>query len=142
MIVPTPRAFWASTGETNSQIGADSERARRKVISFDPRPTARRAWSWRASTEPGPVQPRRGRHLRQGVSIDERLRRTPALERQPSASRSRQLFYNVRPQWEQGMFTVGATINGTTSSYAQDDNVLVQPGYVIVNPYVFVRPMP
>jgi outer membrane receptor protein involved in Fe transport len=52
-----------------------------------------------------------------------------------------ELFYNVRPEYEHGMFTVGATINGTTSSYAQDDNVLVQPGYVIVNPYVYIRPV-
>jgi outer membrane receptor protein involved in Fe transport len=52
------------------------------------------------------------------------------------------VFYTARPQFEQGMFTVGATINGTTSSYAQDDNVLTQPGYVIVNPFVFVRPTP
>ena len=37
--------------------------------------------------------------------------------------------------------TISAAFNGLTSSYAQDSNILKQPGYVIVSPYLFVRPL-
>jgi outer membrane receptor protein involved in Fe transport len=38
-------------------------------------------------------------------------------------------------------FTLGANINGTTGSIAQDGANLKQPGYVIVSPFLEVRPV-
>jgi outer membrane receptor protein involved in Fe transport len=129
--------FWASTGENNSQIGADAN-GQPRVISFD-RTYSATGLELESELSRGPFSLAVGATYAKS-SIDEDTA-NPALNgnrprHQPS------VFYNLRPQYEQGMFTVGATINGTTSSYAQDDNVLIQPGYVIVNPYVFVRPMP
>ncbi len=50
------------------------------------------------------------------------------------------LSFFVRPSAEFGKFTIGAAINGTTESYAQDTNQLVQPGYVLVSPFVQYLP--
>jgi outer membrane receptor protein involved in Fe transport len=46
----------------------------------------------------------------------------------------------ARPQFESGRVTLGAVINGTTESFAQDTNQLVQPGYVLVSPFLQYRP--
>ncbi|HEY6964627.1 MAG TPA: TonB-dependent receptor, partial [Erythrobacter sp.] len=46
----------------------------------------------------------------------------------------------LRPSAEFGSVTFGAAINGTTESFAQDTNQLVQPGYVLVSPFVQFRP--
>jgi outer membrane receptor protein involved in Fe transport len=129
-------AFWASTGETNSQIGADSSGAP-KVISFT-RDYSATGIELESEYSHGPFSVAVGATYAK-ASIDSDSANAALVGNRPR--HAPELFYNVRPQWEQGMFTVGATINGTTSSYAQDDNVLVQPGYVIVNPYVYVRPV-
>jgi outer membrane receptor protein involved in Fe transport len=49
--------------------------------------------------------------------------------------------FQARPQVELGKVTLGSVINGTTSSFAQDSNILKQPGYVIFSPFVQVRPV-
>lgn len=46
----------------------------------------------------------------------------------------------ARPEVALDKVTVGAVINGTTESFAQDVNQLVQPGYVLVSPFVQYRP--
>lgn len=46
----------------------------------------------------------------------------------------------ARPEVALDKVTFGAVINGTTESFAQDVNQLVQPGYVLVSPYVQYRP--
>ena len=46
----------------------------------------------------------------------------------------------ARPQVELGKVTFGTVIIGTTSSFAQDSNILKQPGYVLVSPFLQVRP--
>ena len=51
------------------------------------------------------------------------------------------LIYAVTPQVSTKMFTVGADIIGTTSSYAQDTNQLKQPGYRTVNAFMQFRPV-
>jgi len=48
----------------------------------------------------------------------------------------------LRPEVDLGKVSFGAVVNGTTESFAQDTNQLVQPGYVIVSPYLQVRPAP
>ena len=44
------------------------------------------------------------------------------------------------PQYETDLFTVGASVVGTTESYAQDTNLLTMPAYATVNAFVQVRP--
>lgn len=50
-------------------------------------------------------------------------------------------IYAVTPQVELEYATFGATVIGTTSSYAQDSNLLKLPAYTLVNAFVQVRPM-
>ena len=49
-------------------------------------------------------------------------------------------IFQATPQYDSGMFTIGANIIGTTGSYAQDNNLLRMPGYTIVNAFLQVRP--
>ena len=54
--------------------------------------------------------------------------------------RQPKLIFEAVPQYETRMFSVGASIIGTTSSFAQDTNELKLPGYTVVNPFVQFRP--
>jgi outer membrane receptor protein involved in Fe transport len=49
--------------------------------------------------------------------------------------RQADFVYQVTPNYTIGPFEVGASIVGTTKSFAQNDNQVVLPAYVIVNPY-------
>ncbi|WP_333605380.1 TonB-dependent receptor domain-containing protein [Novosphingobium sp.] len=51
------------------------------------------------------------------------------------------LIFQVMPQYETELFTIGADVIGTTRSYAQDENKLRMPGYATVNAFVQIRPM-
>ncbi|SFU87013.1 TonB-dependent receptor domain-containing protein [Pseudoduganella namucuonensis] len=50
--------------------------------------------------------------------------------------RSAKLIYNLAPAYSAGKLRLGASIVGTSSSYAQDSNELVMPGYVVVHPFL------
>lgn len=50
--------------------------------------------------------------------------------------RQAKLIYQLSPSYVMGPVEVGASIIGTTKSYAQDDNVVVLPGYATVNAYM------
>ncbi len=50
--------------------------------------------------------------------------------------RQADLIYQISPSYAIGNLEVGAAIIGTTKSYAQDDNVVVLPGYTAVNAFV------
>ncbi|NML92189.1 TonB-dependent receptor domain-containing protein [Novosphingobium olei] len=128
--------FWASTGESGFQIGADAD-GNAKVISYS-RSYSAKGLELEGEVQRGPFSLALGATY--AKSKIDRDTTNPAIEgnrprHQPS------LFFSARPQFQQGMVTFGATVNGTTSSYAQDTNVLKQPGYVIVSPYLFVRPV-
>jgi outer membrane receptor protein involved in Fe transport len=49
--------------------------------------------------------------------------------------RQADFVYQVAPSYSVGAFEIGATIIGTTKSYAQNDNQVVLPAYVVVNPF-------
>jgi outer membrane receptor protein involved in Fe transport len=49
--------------------------------------------------------------------------------------RQADFVYQVTPSYSVGPFEVGASIIGTTKSYAQNDNNVVLPGFVVVNPF-------
>jgi outer membrane receptor protein involved in Fe transport len=55
--------------------------------------------------------------------------------------RQAEFIYQVTPQYDAGMFTVGANVVGTTDSYAQDDNQLKLPGFTQVNAFLSARPV-
>jgi outer membrane receptor protein involved in Fe transport len=55
--------------------------------------------------------------------------------------RQAEFIYKVTPSYTGGIFTVGASAIGTTSSYAQDSNQLKLPGFTTVNAFVSVRPI-
>ncbi|MBC2665929.1 TonB-dependent receptor [Novosphingobium flavum] len=55
--------------------------------------------------------------------------------------RQAEFTYRVSPSYSAGMFSLGASLVGTTSSYTQDDNQLKMPGYTVVNAFVTVRPV-
>ncbi len=56
--------------------------------------------------------------------------------------RQAEFIYQLTPQYDAELFTVGANIVGTTSSFAQDNNALKLPAYTQVNAFVAVRPLP
>lgn len=47
--------------------------------------------------------------------------------------RQADLMYQISPSYNTEKWSVGATVIGTSDSYAQDDNVMVMPGYDYVN---------
>jgi len=49
--------------------------------------------------------------------------------------------FEATPQFETGLFTIGANVTGMTSSYAQDSNLLKMPGFTVVNGFVQFRPV-
>ena len=55
--------------------------------------------------------------------------------------RQAELVFKVAPSYTTGMFTLGASAIGTTSSFTQDSNQLKLPGFTQVNAFASVRPM-
>ena len=55
--------------------------------------------------------------------------------------RQAEFVYRVAPEFTTGMFSIGASAVGTTSSYTQDSNQLKLPGFTQVNAFVSVRPI-
>lgn len=50
--------------------------------------------------------------------------------------RQADFIYSLMPSYAIDRFSAGVSIIGTGKSYAQDDNTLILPGYVVVSPYV------
>jgi outer membrane receptor protein involved in Fe transport len=55
--------------------------------------------------------------------------------------RQAEFIWRVAPEYTSGMFSIGASAVGTTSSYAQDSNQLKLPAFTQVNAFLAVRPM-
>ena len=55
--------------------------------------------------------------------------------------RQAKFVYQFTPQYQTDLFTVGASVIGTSKSFAQDDNGLVLPGFAQVNAFFSIRPM-
>lgn len=69
-----------------------------------------------------------------------RDRLTPANEGH-RPRRQAKFVYQFAPQYQYGWFTVGASLVGTTSSFAQDNGGLKLPGYRQVNSFISMRPI-
>ena len=65
----------------------------------------------------------------------------PAVEGNTPRHQAKFIF-QATPQIITDRFAVGAVFIGTTRSYAQDDNVLRQPGFVTTNAFLQFRPAP
>lgn len=128
--------FWASTTESGFQVGADSA-GKPIVINYNRGYSAKGA-ELEGELRHGPFSLALGATYVKS-SIDRDTGNAALNGNRPR--HQPELFFNVRPQFERGKVTVGATINGTTSSFAQDTNILKQPGYVLVNPFLMVRPV-
>ena len=55
--------------------------------------------------------------------------------------RQADFIYRLTPTYSTDMFTVGASVIGTTASYTQDSNQLKLPAFTQVNAFVSVRPL-
>lgn len=60
---------------------------------------------------------------------------TPGANNGNKPRRQADFVYQVTPSYSVGPFEVGASIVGTTKSYAQNDNLVVLPAFVVVNPF-------
>lgn len=129
--------FWASTKDKTLQIGADAT-GKPTAISVD-RTYSAKGVEVEGDVRHGPFSLALGATYAQS-KIDNDSTNAALIGNRPRHQPA--LFFNARPQFEQGIVTLGANINGTTSSYAQDSNLLQQPGYVVVSPFLFLRPVP
>jgi len=127
--------FWASTKDKNLQIGADATGAV-ALITID-RSYSAKGVEVEGLFERGPLSLRVGATYTK-AKIDSDRTDPTAVGNTPRHQPD--LIFQAMPQYQTGLFSVGANILGTTSSYAQDSNLLKQPGYVIVSPFLQVRP--
>lgn len=128
--------FWASTAEQNYQIGADAT-GQVTVIQVN-RTYSAKGIEFEGEARHGPLSLTLGATWTR-ATID-KDRSDPTLD----GNRPRHIptfSFQARPQVELGKFTLGSVINGTTGSFAQDSNVLKQPGYVLISPYLQFRPV-
>lgn len=127
--------FWASTRDLNYQIGADSS-GTVLVYQVDRKYSAKGV-ELESEYTYGPFGVTFGATYTSATidsdASDSTLDGNIPRHQPP-------LIFNLRPQYEDDDFTVGALFNGTTSSYAQDVDLLKQPGYIIVSPFVQYRP--
>jgi outer membrane receptor protein involved in Fe transport len=128
--------FWASTGERNYQIGADA--SGQVIVLQVNRTYSAKGIEFEGEARRGPFSLTLGATWT-NAHID-KDRTDPTLD----GNRPRHIpafAFLARPQVELGKVTLGSVINGTTSSFAQDSNILKQPGYVIFSPFLQVRPV-
>ncbi|NLR70574.1 TonB-dependent receptor [Novosphingobium sp. ERN07] len=128
--------FWASTGERNYQIGADAS-GQVVVIPIN-RTYSAKGIEFEGEVREGPFALTLGATWT-NASITKDFT-DPALE----GNRPRHIptfSFQARPEVNLDKVTFGTVLNGTTSSFAQDSNVLKQPGYVLVSPFVQFHPV-
>ena len=127
--------FWASTDERNFQITADAT-GQARVVPVE------RTYSAKGLEFEG--EWRTGRFaLVVGATYTDATINEDAIDPAFAGNIPRhipELAFFARPEVALEKVTFGTVINGTTESFAQDTNQLVQPGYVLVSPFVQVRP--
>jgi len=127
--------FWASTDERNAQITADA--TGQAFVAQIKRTYSAEGLEFEGEWRRGPFTLVAGATYT-SAHIDKDVL-DPAFDGNTPRHIPDFVFF-ARPSAEFGRVTLGAAINGTTESYAQDTNQLVQPGYVLVSPFVQVRP--
>lgn len=114
--------FWAKTKEHN--IGLD-RRYRAYGIEFE------------GGLRKGPWQLNAGATWTQAKITEDRI---VAANVGHTPRHQPDLIFQVSPQYNSDVFSIGAFIIGQTSSYSQDVNQLKLPGFTTVNGFVQVRP--
>ncbi|WP_309627983.1 TonB-dependent receptor domain-containing protein [Brevundimonas sp.] len=127
--------FWAEVSETNTQIKPDATGATTIVL-------VTRGYSAYGAEFEGGI--RRGPFsLTAGATATE----AEILEAEDATlvggipRRQPKVIFQLMPQYDTDLFTIGASVVGTTSSYTQDTNRLRMPGYTTVNAFLQVRPI-
>lgn len=128
--------FWASTSDKNLQIGADATGAV-ALLTID-RSYSAKGVEVEGLFERGPMSLRLGATYTK-AKIDSDKADPKSVGNTPRHQPD--LIFQAMPQYETKLFSIGTNVIGTTSSFAQDSNLLKQPGYVIVSPFVQVRPI-
>lgn len=127
--------FWAEVNETNQQIKPDANGVTQRVI-------VQRGYEAYGAEFEGGI--RRGPFsLTAGATVTSaeiKDAEDPALVGN-TPRRQADVIYQLMPQYETDLFTVGASVVGTTESYAQDTNLLKLPAYATVNAFFQVRPI-
>jgi len=127
--------FWASTDERNAQITADA--TGQAFVQQIKRTYSAKGLEFEGEWQRGPFTLVAGATWT-SAKIDKDVL-DPAFDGLTPRHIPDFAFF-ARPSAEFGKVTFGAAINGTTESFAQDTNQLIQPGYVIVSPFVQYRP--
>lgn len=128
--------FWASTEEQNFQTAANS--AGQLTVILVNRTYSAKGIEFEGEARHGPFSLMLGATWTM-ARID-RDRADPTVD----GNRPRHIpsiSFQARPQVELGKVTLGSVINGTTSSFAQDTNILKQPGYVLFSPFAQFHPV-
>lgn len=123
--------FWASTRERNSQVQQNT------LLIID-REYSAKGVELEAEFVRGPLKLTLGgtytaatidRDLGNPANNGNRPRHIPKIS------------YQARPEFNSGIVSLGTVINGATSSFAQDTNLLKQPGYVLISPFLQLTPV-
>lgn len=128
--------FWASTSDRNYQIGADNT-GQTIVIPINRKYSAKGV-EIEGEARHGPFS------LRVGATYTKAKIDSDAINPALAGNTPRHeptLFFTAMPQFENRLLSVGANLIGVNSSFAQDSDGLKQPGYVLVNPFLEVRPV-
>ena len=128
--------FWAQTQDHNFQVGADAT-GQVVVIEVD-RTYSAKGVEFEGEWRKGIFSVTVGATFTK-AKIDNDIN-DPAITGNTPRHIPDFAFF-ARPTFDLGKVTVGTVINGTTESFAQDSNLLVQPGYVLVSPFVQYRPV-
>jgi outer membrane receptor protein involved in Fe transport len=127
--------FWASTDERNFQIAADAT-GQAVVLPVD-RTYSAKGLEFEGEWRKGPFA------IAVGATFTDATIDEDAIDADFNGNIPRHIpdfAFFARPEIALEKVTFGAVINGTTESFAQDTNQLVQPGYVLVSPFVQYRP--
>lgn len=127
--------FWASTDERNFQIAADA--TGQAVVLPVNRTYSAKGLEFEGEWRKGPFAIVVGATFTDAKIDKDQI--DPAFTGNTPRHIPDFAFF-AQPQVEFEKVTFGAVVNGTTESFAQDTNQLVQPGYVLVSPFVQYRP--
>ena len=129
--------FWASTDERNFQVTADANG--QAFVAPVNRSYSAKGLEFEGEWRSGPFALAVGATFTDAtIDTDENV---PAFNGNTPRHIPDFAFF-ARPEVTLDKVSFGAVINGTTESFAQDTNQLVQPGYVLVSPFVQYRPAP
>lgn len=127
--------FWAKTNEVNrQQVNLADGTARLEIISRDYKAIGAEL---EGGIRRGPFSLTAGATYTDAEIAGDDL--NPAIVGNVPRRQAKFIF-QATPQFENEMFTVGANVIGTTSSYAQDTNQLKMPGFTVVNGFLQFRP--